>query len=219
MSDDILTFTTPSDRWLSRESKKLTFGVGVKDNKHPLVRKEYDKVEGKWIKVWCCPYYLKWKDMLMRCYSVKYKSKNPSYEDCKVCDEWLIFSNFKSWMEGQDWVGKALDKDIIFYGNKMYSPETCVFVDAKLNMFMSNNRKGMIGVNYHKRDKVFVANVSNPYTGRVEYLGNFKNEINAHNAWKERKLELLKMLCNDLNVDAYLYEICVKNLSNRVLWC
>lgn len=30
MSDDILTFTTAEHRWLSRESKKLTFGVDIK---------------------------------------------------------------------------------------------------------------------------------------------------------------------------------------------
>lgn len=47
---------------------------------------------------------------------------------CSVCEEWLTFSNFKRWMEQQDYEGKALDKDLLVSQNKTYSSETCVFV-------------------------------------------------------------------------------------------
>lgn len=189
---------------------KLTFGVGVKDNTEPLVKKEF--INNKWVKSWTCPYYSKWKDMLMRCYSDKFQEKHPTYKGCLVCDEWLVFSNFKKWMINQDWVDKHLDKDIKIPNNKIYSPDTCLFVPPKLNLFMCNNRKGLLGVNYHKRDKVFGANVNNPITGKIEFLGNFKSESEAHHAWKARKLQLLQDLCISLKVDVDIYEACVDNI-------
>lgn len=202
---------------LVRKKSKLTCGVGIKDNLEPLVRKEF--INGKWLTVWRCPYYSKWKDMLMRCYSNRYLSKNPTYQGCKVCDEWLIFSNFKSWMKGQDWHNKCLDKDILINGNKVYSPETCLFVHHKLNTFMCNSKNKLLGVSYHIRDKVFSSNVNNPMTGRSEFLGNFKNEVDAHEAWKNRKLELLKELCDSLNVKPEIYKSCVNNILNKGVLC
>ena len=79
-----------------------------------------------------CPYYDRWKKMLKRCYSGNW----PSYEDCAVCDEWLTFSNFKSWMEKQDWKNKELDKDIIEPGCRVYSPDSCCFVPPDINRLL-----------------------------------------------------------------------------------
>ena len=80
-----------------------------------------------------CPYYRKWEHMLERCYS----GKNKAYEAITVCDDWLWFSNFKDWMEKQDWKGLTLDKDVIPANNaSVYSPETCCFISAELNFFL-----------------------------------------------------------------------------------
>ena len=73
--------------------------------------------------------------MLQRCYSESHLVRQPTYKGCSVCEEWLTFSNFKSWMEQQDWEGKQLDKDLLVYKNKIYSPETCVFVSSVINSF------------------------------------------------------------------------------------
>lgn len=43
-------------------------------------------------------YYETWKGMLRRCYSELYHKKEPTYKECSVCDEWLLFSNFKNGM-------------------------------------------------------------------------------------------------------------------------
>ena len=42
---------------------------------------------------------------------------------------------FKDWMENQDWEGNQLDKDLLFEGNKVYGPKTCVFVTRMVNNF------------------------------------------------------------------------------------
>lgn len=96
--------------------RELVYGVGVDDLDYP---KKKLLPNGKYS---FCPYYQRWRGMIRRCYSKAQLGKNPNYEGCTVCDEWLTFSNFKSWMEKQDWEGKELDKDLLVRGNKVYSP-------------------------------------------------------------------------------------------------
>mgnify|MGYP001117231448 CR=1 FL=1 len=130
--------------------------------------------------------------MLKRCYSGKYHERKPTYRGCTVCEDWHTFSNFRDWMENQDWEGKHLDKDLLISGNKEYGPETCVFVTSVVNLFTTDscNSRGEypIGV-YWQQDK-FTARCSNPFTGEREWLGRFDCPDQAHLAWKKRKHEL-----------------------------
>lgn len=177
--------------------KKLVCGVGISDAGYIVKKFEYlGYVNGRQKQklVWACPYYQAWGNMLKRCYSTKYKERNPTYKNCTVSAEWLTFSVFKSWMEGQDWEGKQLDKDILFEGNKVYSAETCVFVTKAVNMFTvdSGATRGeqLIGVSLDKRNAKFQSRCRNPFTKKMEHLGLFTSEQEAHEAWLKRKLEL-----------------------------
>jgi len=178
-----------------REKKKcgrLVCGVGVNDVDYKIT--ENATVDGKQKQVWICPFYRTWKSMLVRCYDEKYQSKYPTYIGRSVCEEWLSFSNFKLWMEQQDWEGKQLDKDLLKEGNKVYSPEYCIFVDSKINNFVidSGAARGeyMIGVSWNKNVSKFASDCRNPFTGKGEHLGYFTNELDAHLAWEKRKHEL-----------------------------
>lgn len=166
---------------------KLLCGVGVNDAKYKI----NPIINGKHA---MCPFYKTWQSMITRCYSKAYQAKKPTYIGCSVCEEWLTFSNFKSWMESQDWQGKQLDKDILSEGNKVYSPAMCVFVPAITNSFIKDNKASrgctMLGVNFHSRDKVYQSRCSNPITKKSDFLGYFSDELSAHNAWKRRKMEL-----------------------------
>ena len=183
---------------------KLICNVGINDANYKT--HEYMNVGGKYKVVWGCPFYDVWVSMLKRCYSEKVQSRQPTYKGCIVCEEWLIFSNFKAWMETQDWEGKQLDKDLLKEGNKVYCPEYCIFVDGRVNKFVTDrsNYRGeyMLGVNLHKPTSKFKARCCNTFTNEREYLGLFATEIEAHLAWKARKHELACMLadseyCND----------------------
>lgn len=183
------------------EATKLVFGIGVNDSDQAVVeREEIGYVDGKRKRkiVWQCAYYTRWKDMLMRCYSAKFKERNPTYIGCTVSGEWLTFSNFKAWMENQDWQGNQLDKDLLFEGNKIYSAETCVFVTGLVNNFTTSRANGrgewLIGVYWHKAAEKFAALCSNPFTKKKEHLGLYSTELEAHQAWLKRKLELAKEL-------------------------
>lgn len=177
--------------------KKLVYGVGINDADYAVNKQETIRyVDGtqKRKLIWACPYYRAWADMLVRCYSAKFQKRRPTYVGCTVSAEWHTFSNFKAWMEKQDWEGKQLDKDLLFEGNKVYSPETCVFVTPMVNSFTTDSGsargKWLIGVSWHKLTERFQSNCSNPFTNKKETLGFFDCEQQAHEAWRKRKLEL-----------------------------
>ena len=179
---------------------RSVYGVGINDADYVVERKETVVVNGvrKRKLVWYCPYYRVWKDMLKRCYSPKYRETRPTYAGCSVSEEWLTFSLFRRWMEGQDWEGKQLDKDLLVEGNKVYSSETCVFVTGAVNNFTidsgASRGEWLIGVCWHKRDGMFISSCRNPLTEKNENLGYFTCEQEAHQAWLKRKLELAHQL-------------------------
>ena len=175
------------------KKSKLVHGVGVNDADYAV----RPAINGKSV---MCQFYDVWSGMLKRCYSEKYQTKRPTYIGCKVCDEWLTFSNFKAWMETQDWKGKELDKDLLVKGNKVYSPETCVFVDRVTNGFMTDcgasRGEWPIGAYFDKRAGRFRAKCCNPFTRKDEHLGCFNFPNQAHLAWKSRKHELALQLAD-----------------------
>ena len=180
---------------------KLVYGVGINDADYVVEKKEtigYVNGKQKFRLVWYCPYHRTWRSMLQRCYSHKYQERRPTYKGCSVSEEWLTFSNFKRWMERQDFEGMHLDKDLLFEGNKVYSGETCVFVTKDVNLFTidSGASRGeyLIGVNWHKVKGKFQSRCCNPMTKKQENLGYFTCELEAHQAWLKRKLELAALL-------------------------
>jgi hypothetical protein len=178
-----------------RNQPKLVHGVGLNDATYQLQYKVTvgRKPNGKIIQklLWVCPFYDKWQHILRRCYSELSLSKDPQYKGCRVCDEWLVFSNFRSWMETQDWEGKELDKDLLGNG-KLYSPETCCFLTNGVNKFMTDRRnyrgEFLLGVHQKKPTHRFSANCNN-LSGKSEYLGRFETELEAHKAWQAKKHE------------------------------
>lgn len=179
------------------KNKKLVYGVGIDDADYVVEKREtigYVNGKQKQKRVWFCPYYRTWANMLRRCYSAKLHECRPAYKSCTVSEEWFTFSNFKAWMEKQDWEGMQLDKDLLFVGNKVYSPNTCVFVTPMVNTFTVDcgaaRGEWQIGASWDKEKAKFRSQCNNPFTKKVEYLGHFDYEQEAHQAWLKRKLEL-----------------------------
>lgn len=188
---------------------RLVQGVGINDANYSITRSECTGVtlaNGKkqTREIWKCPFYRKWDNMLTRSYCPKYKESNPTYKDCTVCNEWLLFSDFRKWMIGQDWEGNHLDKDILFEGNKIYSPDTCIFVTGKVNGFIKDcggsRGKYLIGSHLPKNRSRFISYCKNPFKDegdlRKPHIGTYYTEIEAHLAWKERKHEYACQLAN-----------------------
>lgn len=82
--------------------------------------------------------YRAWSGMMHRCYSEKTQKRQPTYKCCSVDPRWHNFQVFAKWFELNYVDGFQLDKDIKVKGNKIYSPETCIFVSAKENSMASH---------------------------------------------------------------------------------
>lgn len=171
--------------------KGIVCGVGVNDACYPV----QVEVNGRQV---ICHFYSKWKNMIKRCYDKKFIERNPTYDGCTVCDEWLKFSNFKAWMEKQDWQGKQLDKDLIKRGNKIYHPDFCVFVSSIVNSFSTDSarNRGDLPIGVTASRTSFVAMCSNPITKSREYLGTYQSKELAHSAWLDKKREIANYLAD-----------------------
>lgn len=171
---------------------KLVHGVGVNDADY-CVR---PRLEGKRA---FCPFYRAWSNMLKRCYCEKAQDKQPAYKGCSVSDEWHSFISFKDWMAGQDWKGKALDKDIIVTGNKLYSAETCCFVDQEVNNLLAVNelQRGEypIGVSKHRASNRFRSRIK--AHGVEVFVGVFDTVLQASVAYTEAKADHIDMIASD----------------------
>jgi hypothetical protein len=180
---------------------KLVCGVGINDlGYRTQVWEELPKNGGKRIRkiVFLCKYYAVWKSMIERCYSKKFLESRPTYIGASVCSEWLYASEFKKWMEQQDWQGKCLDKDIIAPRSRLYSPETCAFVLNATNSFVIANDACRgdypIGVDLFKPTGKYRASCKNPFTGKQEHLGYFSTPEEAHEAWQKHKHKLSQLV-------------------------
>lgn len=80
--------------------------------------------------------YKVWQEMLRRCYTDRFKA----YRGCSICDEWLIYDNFRDWFYLRYKEGYQIDKDWIVQGNKIYSPQTCCLVPPSINSLIVNYR-------------------------------------------------------------------------------
>lgn len=182
-------------------NKKLVFGVGINDANYAISSRE-ELAKGKDGKrnrkvVWECPYYKKWTDMLKRCYCEKYQKLQKTYIGCSVCDEWLYFTNFRNWMITQDWEGKQLDKDVLVQGNKIYGPDTCIFVSRHINMLFVDfsDRLGsyLEGVSLQSNKKSFVARCR-IFGGKRKNLGSFKTQEEAYEVFLKEKIKQLSLI-------------------------
>ena len=161
-----------------------------------------------------CPYYKVWTSMLTRCYSEAYHKTHPTYLGCSVYEEWLTFSNFKSWMEKQNWKNKELDKDLIIRGNKVYSPSTCIFVTSAINNLLSDrlSLRGacVIGVQWCKSHKKYKAVCS--VNSKLKFLGRYVSEKEASQAYLTFKKQHIIFIAHN-QTDLQLKQILL-NIAN-----
>ena len=147
--------------------------------------------------------YELWTGMLKRCYSDTYKKKQPTYEGCKVSENFKSYEYFYEWCNskvGFDVKGFDLDKDLLIKGNKVYSENTCIFIPREINTLLvkreSSRGKHLIGVYWCKTNKAFKAQVRKN-KGKSEWLGSFKTEIEAFNTYKTAKESFIKEQANE----------------------
>lgn len=173
--------------------RKLVHGVGTNDSNYMTNHKTKG---GDFL---ICPFYRKWKNMIKRCYRPEDIKSQPTYDGCTVSDNLLLFSNFRVWMNAQDWEGKQLDKDLLIQGNKLYSSETCLFVSPLINSLLIDQRRNRgdypIGVSFRKDIGKFRATCN--VSGKLKQIGHFDTAELAHDAYKSFKYELIRVIASN----------------------
>ena len=147
--------------------------------------------------------YTVWHGILNRCYSPKLHKKRPSYTECEVIEDWHNFQNFAEWYYDNYYEvpeqTMALDKDILYKGNKTYSPDTCMFVPERINtLFVKcNSKRGTlpIGVSYHKCTKKYQATCQG--YDHSEYLGLYDTPEQAFESYKQYKEQVIKDMADE----------------------
>ena len=160
--------------------------------------------------------YTKWINMIKRCYDQDFKRKHPTYKDCFVCEEWKCYSNFNKWCnENYYEIGNEimdLDKDILVKGNKMYSPETCVFVPQKINkLFIKSNKvRGKYPIGVCKIKNKFSSDCNK--NGEHIHLGYFNTIEDAFITYKNEKEKYIKQVADEyrLKIPKKLYDAMYK---------
>lgn len=154
--------------------------------------------------------YNTWKGMLERCYYDDVK--HPAYFGiCEVCDEWLNYQNFAKWFEEHRYKVKGrlhLDKDILFPGNKIYSPKHCILIPQRINMLFTNmeNKSSLPnGVRLTPTGRY-----SSEYS--TKHLGTFDTLEEAFNMYAKEKEKTIMQTANDYKgiIPSYVYEALMK---------
>ena len=114
-----------------------------------------------------------YRNMYNRCYNERVHELQPNYIGCTICEEWLSLPDHNTSQAGRqafyDWVNDGnfyeiegeptvqLDHDILVKGNRIYSPDTCVFVPASVNAMFGG---------FHGRDTEFPVGVEPTPNGK-----------------------------------------------------
>jgi len=143
--------------------------------------------------------YVAWGTMLKRCYSEVLHGRQPSYIGCSVCEEWHNYQTFSKWYceniyQVNDEI-MQLDKDILHKGNKVYSPENCVFVPQRINLLFLKREASRgeypLGIVPSPNHKKFTASC------HEINLGTFNTIEEAFSAYKNCKENLIKQVADE----------------------
>jgi hypothetical protein len=154
--------------------------------------------------------YYAWKNMLCRCFDENEKKRHKEYQNVTCCTEWLLFENFYEWLHSQEnfnkWInenGWDIDKDILFKGNNIYSPETCCLVPTRVNKVFSihADRRGDYPIGVSKHGNSFKAR-----HGKTT-IGTYKSPELAFQAYKKYKEVYIKQIAEQ--------ELFVGNITQR----
>ena len=168
-------------------SNRLTHGVGynskgkykTKSNRKPTTA------------------YRTWFNMLERCYSQGFHSRQPAYIGCAVSEDWHDFQSFAEWFECHEYsnLGYQLDKDLLIPNNKIYSPDTCCFIPSELNKLLVNCNNNIgehpKGVDFQPNANKFRAQIR--IDGVRVHLGLFDCANDAHQAYVSTKEAHVKL--------------------------
>ena len=140
-----------------------------------------------------------WMGLMSRCYDAQKLNARATYRECTVSEEWHNLQNFKKWVilqieSGYFQEGWELDKDLLVRGNKVYGPNTCVFLPERLNQLQQVKKDSQYnwlpGVNFDKSRGKFKSEVN--FDGKRYYFPRRETELESFLEYKELKEKLVQ---------------------------
>ena len=160
------------------------------------------KINGKRVRA-----YNVWHEMVARCHEESRAFKYSAYYGiCSVCQEWLCYNTFADWYEKNKYECEGrlhLDKDILYPGNKIYSPYTCILVPQYINaLFMNKKNSRGLPNGVIKQSNGYLAK----YNGKS--LDVFPTVEEAYIAQRAKKKEEIIKIANERRSELpdYVYE-------------
>lgn len=162
-----------------------------------------------------------WAGMNQRCGNKS--GRAPAYTD--VTNEFTSYEEFAVWAAGQigfDMDGWEIDKDVLIKGNRVYGPNTCIFLPVELNVLfvgsLAYSRRGAYPVGVTRFVQAngtvqFRAQMVRTEDGkRVRYLGSFRTPEEAFQCYKKAKEARVRELAEQYKdkIDPRAYEALMK---------
>jgi len=149
--------------------------------------------------------------MSVRCNNEKTQQHRPNYLEVVLDNRFKSYNYFVEWARHQvgfNEEGWSLDKDIgchlLDKGKKIYSPETCMFIPATLNSFLTfrkgaKNVTGYAGVSwqstYTKSGGKFIVSCAE-LNGKNKTLGRTDTAEEGYQLYRAHKIKLAKILAD-----------------------
>lgn len=141
-----------------------------------------------------------WNNLKARCREGSAIQKNNiCYTICE--NHFKGYEEFTDWCQDQyGYMNKnsygtfwSLDKDVLFHGNKIYSPDTCMFIPQSVNNVLVGSDKSRgeypIGVHQQIQYKAIRYAAACRQRDGSSYLGVYRTPIEAHRAWQLAKIQ------------------------------
>lgn len=173
-----------------REETKLICGIGISD----YIDGETHRNNKIW-EIWC--------HMIQRCYAEYIHRTKVTYKNVKVCEEWHRYSTFRKWYLENYIDGCDMDKDLLQHGikNKIYSPETVVFLPREINCVLITNkrRRGKFPIGVCKHDNTYYAymNIGHGEERKGKLIGSSTTAYGAFLLYKKEKEAYIKQLADE----------------------
>ena len=182
--------------------------------KHISSIEDFKGAQGLWVKSYTVPteglqtiYHTRssvvWRSLINRC---KLSIKYPSYADCEI--KYEGYQEFTEWCQSQHgYMNKnpngtfwQLDKDLKVEGNRIYSPEFCLFVPSRVNCLFnikSSNNNLPAGVSMYANSDYYGWGCGD---GKNKLWGTAPDPMSAHRGWQKAKIGVIE---NILTTEKY----------------
>jgi hypothetical protein len=150
------------------------------------------------------PCYKFWDGIIRRCTGRVSEECSIIYKGVTISERWRRFDHFLDDLKDligfkeciENGVKWDVDKDLLIYGNKLYSKETCCIIPGTINAFFTNNQRrrntsGYIGVSRVGKTNKWASWIRSE--GKNKHLGNYATPSEAYEVYHKEKIKVLEV--------------------------